>query len=61
MEKRVAWYCGEMRAEAKLIGNRVVDYRYVPVNGCGELNRPGTTECWNCGKRKPERLGGKAA
>jgi len=52
MEKLISWYCGQMKAEPRIFHNRVIDYRYVPVNGCGSLNRPGAERCWNCGKPK---------
>lgn len=54
MAERVSWYCGTMRAEPKIVGSRVVTYRYVPVNGCGSLNRPDAERCSGCGKRKAE-------
>lgn len=51
---RIAWYCGTMKAEALIMGNRVIDYRWVPVGGCGWLNRPNETHCENCGKKRGE-------
>lgn len=52
MEKLISWYCGQMKAVPYIVHNRVIDYRYAPVNGCGELNRPGTERCWRCGKER---------
>ena len=52
MEKLISWYCGQMKAVPYIVHNRVIDYRYAPVNGCGELNRPGEKRCWRCGKER---------
>lgn len=46
------WYCGEKKAEARVIGSRVVTYEYVTVNGCGAMNRPAMLYCNACGRRK---------
>jgi hypothetical protein len=46
----ISRYCGEMKAEPRIMGGRVIDYRYVSVGGCGWLNRPDDTHCAGCGK-----------
>lgn len=48
----VSWWCGNVRTEARIIGNRVTGYRYVVVNGCGSLNRPDAKQCTECGREK---------
>lgn len=55
MEKLISWYCGKTKAVPRILHNRVIDYRYQVVGGCGELNRPSADRCWNCGRAKPER------
>lgn len=49
-----SWTCGVVKAMPKVVGNRIVAYRYVPVHGCGYLNRPGETHCQECGRAKRE-------
>lgn len=61
MEKLISWYCGTMKAEPRIFHNRVIDYHYVPVGGCGELNRPGAVQCWSCGRKKISRSRKEAA
>lgn len=52
-----AWYCGQMKAEALIMsGTHVVTYRYVVVNGCGNLNRPSAKWCSACGRRKARKV-----
>lgn len=52
MENRNSWYCGQMKAEPRIFLGRVLEYRYVPVNGCGYVNRPSADKCWSCGQKK---------
>lgn len=48
----ISWYCGKVRAEAIVYGNRIMGYRYVVVGGCGKANPPNEKKCWNCGREK---------
>lgn len=52
MGKILSWYCGTMKAEPLIVHNRVIDYRHVPVGGCGTLNFPGSMTCRECGQEK---------
>jgi len=47
------WYCGTMKTVPQMVG-RIVSWHWVPVNGCGWLNRPSAEKCTHCGKDRPE-------
>jgi hypothetical protein len=49
------WYCGEIRAQARIVGNRVAGYEYRQISGCGYSNSPNSKQCENCGRARREK------
>lgn len=54
-DARMSWHCGEQKAEPLIRGNRITEWRYVTIGGCGRMNRPTDTHCWNCGTERKSR------